>query len=133
MATVVNTEIYSSLLAEYQPKAITSEPEYNKVLNDIEHLMKIGENLTPEESSLLETLAILVEAYEDSQSPLEPSSPRDVLLHLMEMQGLETSSLVGVIGSKDAVSEIINGERAISESQAKTLGKFFNISPSLFV
>ncbi|MGF1522155.1 MAG: type II toxin-antitoxin system HigA family antitoxin [Leptolyngbyaceae cyanobacterium] len=133
MAITVNTEIYSALLAKYQPKAITSEAEYNKMVNDIERLMNIGEDLTPEESSLLETLAILVEAYEDSQSPLEPSSPRDVLLHLMEMQGLEPSSLVSIMGSKDVISEIMDGERAISELQAKALGKFFNISPSLFV
>lgn len=133
MTTNLDTKIYNSLLLEYQPKAISSEDEYNQMLESVERLMAIGENLPPEENSLLETLAILVEAYEDSQFPLEPSSPREVLLHLMEMRELKQVDLVDVIGSKGIVSEIVNGKREISKAQAKALGEFFNISPALFI
>jgi HTH-type transcriptional regulator / antitoxin HigA len=51
----------------------------------------------------------------------------------MEAQGLKQIDLVKVIGSKGGVSEIVNGKRAISKSQAKALGEFFNVSPALFI
>jgi HTH-type transcriptional regulator / antitoxin HigA len=131
--TTLDIKIYSSLLTKYMPKSITSEDEYNQMLKNIEQLIGIGKDLTPEESSLLETLAILVEAYEDAQFSLGPSSPREILLHLMEVRQLKQIDLVDVIGSKGIVSEIVNGKREISKSQAKTLGEFFNVSPALFI
>jgi HTH-type transcriptional regulator / antitoxin HigA len=133
MTVTLDPKAYSSLLLRYQPKVITSPEEYDQSLEVIESLMEKGEALTLEESSLLETLAILVEAYEETQSPLEDSSPQAVLLHLMEAQGLKQTDLIKVIGSKGIVSEIVNGKRAISKSQAKALGEFFNVSPALFI
>jgi HTH-type transcriptional regulator / antitoxin HigA len=40
---------------------------------------------------------------------------------------------VGVIGSSGIVSEVVNGKRSISKSQAKKLGEIFQVSPSLFI
>ncbi|NER21547.1 MAG: transcriptional regulator [Symploca sp. SIO1B1] len=133
MAITLDNKAYGSLLATYQPKIIASEDEYNRTLESIEQMMVRGEELTPEENSLLELLSILVEIYEDSQLSLEPSSPQDILLHLMDARQLKQSDLVGVIGSKGIVSEIVNGKRSISKAQAKALGEFFHISSSLFI
>jgi HTH-type transcriptional regulator / antitoxin HigA len=71
MSTVLNAQLYSSLLVEYQPKAIASEDEYNHTINSIDRLMELREDLSLEEGLLLETLAILMEAYQDTQLPLE--------------------------------------------------------------
>lgn len=133
MAITLDSKIYGSLLGKYQPKIIASEDEYNRTLELIEQMMVRGEELTPEENSLLELLSILVEIYEDSQFPVEPSSPRNILLHLMDARELKQSDLVGVIGSKGIVSEIVNGKRSISKAQAKALGEFFHVSPALFI
>ncbi|MFB8792194.1 MAG: transcriptional regulator [Potamolinea sp.] len=133
MTITLDSKTYGSLLAAYQPKIITSEEEYNRTLESIEQMMERGEELTLEENSLLELLSILVEIYEDSQFPVEPSSPQNILLHLMDARELKQSDLVGVIGSKGIVSEIVNGKRAISKAQAKALGEFFHISPALFI
>ncbi len=133
MTITLDSKTYGSLLAAYQPKIITSEEEYNRTLESIEQMMERGEKLTLEENSLLELLSILVEIYEDSQFPVEPSSPQNILLHLMDARELKQSDLVGVIGSKGIVSEIVNGKRAISKAQAKALGEFFHISPALFI
>jgi HTH-type transcriptional regulator / antitoxin HigA len=37
-----------------------------------------------------------------------------------------------VFGSQDIVSEVLSGKRSISKAQAKALGAFFNVSPTLF-
>lgn len=133
MTITLDPKTYGSLLARYQPKIIVSKDEYNHYLESIEQLMEQGEELTPEENSLLELLSVLVEAYEDSQFPMEPSSPQNVLLHLMEARELKQSDLVDVIGSKGIVSEVVNGKRSISKAQAKALGEFFHVSPALFI
>lgn len=133
MAITLDSKTYGSLLAKYQPKIIASEDEYNRTLELIEQMMVRGEELSPEENTLLELLSILVEIYEDSQFPVEPSSPQNILLHLMDARELKQSDLVGVIGSKGIVSEVINGKRSISKAQAKALGEFFHISPAVFI
>ena len=133
MTTLLNPKVYGSLLEKYQPKAIASESEYQKSLDAIASLMAKGEDLSPEESSLLETLAILVESYEETEFPIPTSSPRNVLIHLMEVRSLKQVDLVKVIGSKGVVSEILSGKRAISKLQAKELGSFFHVSPALFI
>lgn len=133
MTITLDSKTYGSLLAAYQPKVIASEDEYNRALESIETLMARGEELSPEENSLLELLSILVETYEDSQFPSESSSPQAALLHLMEARGLKQADLVEIIGSKGVVSEIVNGKRSISKAQAKALGEFFNLSPALFI
>jgi HTH-type transcriptional regulator / antitoxin HigA len=43
------------------------------------------------------------------------------------------SQIYGVIGSSGTVSEVVNGKRSISKSQAKKLGEIFQVSPSLFI
>ena len=132
MTSTLDRATYGSLLAEYQPQIITSEDEYNRAVESIERLMQ-REELTPEEVSLLKLLSTLVETYEDTQFPLEPSSPQDILLHLMGANELKQVDLVGIVGSKGVVSDIVNGKRSISKTQAKALGEFFNISPALFI
>jgi len=132
MTITLDRAIYTSLLAEYQPQIITNDAEYNRALESIERLMARVE-LTSEEVSLLKLLSTLVEIYEDTQVPVEPSCPQDILLHLMEARGLKQADIIGIIGSKGVVSEIVNGKRSISKAQAKALGEFFHVSPALFI
>jgi hypothetical protein len=44
----------------------------------------------------------------------------------MEQNDLRQADLVEIFGSRERVSEVVNGKRAISKSQAKALGEFFN-------
>ena len=91
------------------------------------------EELTVEEETLLSLWGLLIEEYE-SKYYLDPEvTPRDVLLHLIEVREIKQVELVGIIGSKGVVSEVVNGKRAISKAQAKALGEFFNINPSVFI
>ena len=132
MNKTLEKDKYSSLLLQYQPQVITSSESYNHAIDSIDQLM-MREELTPEENILLDLLAMIVEDYEARLVQLEPSPPLDILLHLMEARGNKQADLVGVIGSKGVVSEIVNGKRAISKTQAKKLGDFFNVSPALFI
>ncbi|MCC5638658.1 transcriptional regulator [Nostoc sp. CHAB 5844] len=123
---------YSQLLIELQPKVITTEEEYERTLETVEKLMAC-KNLTPEQTAILQLLVTLIEEFENKHYSLEASSPHAILKHLMEVRGIKQSDLVRIIGSKGVVSEVVNGNRAISKAQAKALGEFFHVSPALFI
>jgi HTH-type transcriptional regulator / antitoxin HigA len=131
MTLTIEKTIYGELLAESQPKVINDEQEYDNALEIVDALMSNNE-LTPEETALLDVWAILIEDYEDQNYPMAESTPQEVLLHLMEVKELRQLDLIGILGSKGVVSEVVNGKRSISKAQAKALGEFFKVNPSLF-
>jgi HTH-type transcriptional regulator / antitoxin HigA len=47
-------------------------------------------------------------------------------------RGLKQKDLVPVFGSQGIASEVLNGKRGIIKAQARALGEFFKVSPSLF-
>jgi HTH-type transcriptional regulator / antitoxin HigA len=75
----------------------------------------------------------LIETYEMEHYALEVSQPHEILQHIMESSATRQADLVGVVGSSGVVSEIVNGKRAISKAQAKALGEYFKVLPSLFI
>ena len=123
---------YSKLLAEIAPRAIETEEEYDRLLAVAERLT-FAKNLTPEERVLYKLLVTLIEVYETENYPIDKSEPHEILQHIMESSGTRQADLVGIIGSSGVVSEVVNGKRAISKAQAKALGDYFKISPSLFI
>jgi HTH-type transcriptional regulator / antitoxin HigA len=139
MIHTINRNIYGDLLAQHQPKAIETEAENEAAIllaESLEHRQR-----TPEEDALLELLIILIEKFEDTSYPVPNVEPDRMLLHLMEARNMKQEELVGVIGSRGVVSEIVNGKRfstgeatpTISKAQAKALGQLFHVSPSLFI
>ena len=131
MTRTIDKEVYANLLAQYQPKVIETEEENEAALalaEELEH-----RDRTPEEDALLDLLVTLIEKFEDEHYQLGGSTPQSILLHLMEARDLRQEDLIGVIGSRGVVSEIVNGKRGISKAQAKTLGEFFHVSPELFI
>ncbi|MCC3412953.1 MULTISPECIES: transcriptional regulator [unclassified Microcoleus] len=123
---------YSNLLAEVAPRAIETEAEYDRLLAVAEGLT-FAKNRTLEEKALHKLLVTLIEVYEDQNYAIDKSEPHEILHHIMEASGTRQADLVGIIGSSGVVSEVVNGKRAISKAQAKALGDYFKVSPSLFI
>jgi HTH-type transcriptional regulator / antitoxin HigA len=133
-SAVMNSASYGKLLAKTQPRPIHSEQGYDQMIEKIAALMgRDEENLSPEETSLLEMMSILVERYEQERYPVEPSKPGEIIQFLLEQRGLRQNDLAKVLGSKSHLSEILSGKREPSNEQAKKLGEFFHVSPALFI
>ncbi|MBW4669843.1 MAG: transcriptional regulator [Cyanomargarita calcarea GSE-NOS-MK-12-04C] len=133
MTLIFNPEKYQELLVKYQPKIIRTEEENEKALAIVEKLMH-QPNRSLEEDELYALLITIIEKFEQEYySPGDDSTPRSMLLFLMEQRGIKQSNLVGVIGSKGIVSEVVNGKREISKAQAKALGDFFKVDPGVFI
>ena len=111
-----------------------TEDEYDRMVAAVEQLIDKGETqLSPEESALLETMAILVQAYDDRYHPLPALAPSEMLAYLMETSGRAAKDLLPVFGTRDRVSEVLNGKRSISKEQAKKLATVFNVAIDLFI
>jgi HTH-type transcriptional regulator/antitoxin HigA len=132
MTLTIDKTIYSQLLGKFQPRIIKNIEEYNEARCILLELMMRPER-SPEETELLQLMAMIIQEFDKKQEQPEPASPQEVLLHLMEERNLKQVDLVGKIGSKGVVSEIVNGKRSISKSQAKTLAEIFHVSSSVFI
>jgi HTH-type transcriptional regulator/antitoxin HigA len=132
MTLTFNRVAYSNLLSQYTPQVIETEEEYDRALAIAEKLT-FAKDRTLEEKALHKLIVTLIEAYETEHYPMEESKPYEILNHLMESSGTRQAELVGVIGSSGVVSEIVNGKRTISKTQALALGHYFKVSSSLFI
>ena len=122
------------LTAPIVVKAIETEEEHDRMIAAVEHLMDKGEDhQSPEESALLETLAILIQAYEDRHHPLPPVMPNEMLRYMMETSGRTAKDLLPLFGTRGRVSEVLSGKRAISKVQAKQLAAVFTATVDLFI
>lgn len=133
MTTTFNPENYSKLLIKYQPKPIRTEAENERALAIVEELM-YSPNRNPEENEFYDLLVTLIEKFErEFYAPGKGTTPHGILNFLMEQQNVKEKDLVGIIGSEEVVAEVIKGKRDMTTEQIKTLGKFFNIDPSVFI
>ena len=132
MTLTINPSDYAQLLVKYQPKVIETEAENDRAIElaqELEH--KADRSL--EEDAILELLVTLIEKFEDENYSIPEGTPHFMLLHLMEAGGIKQENLVGVIGSRGVVSEVVNGKRSISKAQAKALADFFSVDVGLFI
>jgi HTH-type transcriptional regulator/antitoxin HigA len=131
----MTTLTYSQLLTQIQPRPIQSPADYEAMLSQLERLMEIEESqLSDEEASMLELLAMLIEDYETKTNPMpNTASPHDVLDELVAAHQLRQKDLLDIFGSKGIASEVFNRKRGISKTQAKALGQRFNLPPSVFL
>ncbi|MGI0495444.1 helix-turn-helix domain-containing protein [Alkalinema pantanalense CENA528] len=132
MTLTFDTAAYRDLLTETIPRPIESEEEYDRLLAITERL-HFKSDCTPEETALYQLLVTLIESYEQTVDPIPAASPLEMLTYLMETSETRQADLVGILGSSGVVSEVVNGKRTISKAQAKALGDYFQVSPSLFI
>jgi HTH-type transcriptional regulator/antitoxin HigA len=132
-ALVIDDKKYARVLARVLPRVISSEAEHERMLAEVEKLMDKGERRTAEEGAVLELMVRLVTAYEEERYPLPTFSPREMLLYLMEQRGLRQADLLPIFKSRGYASDVVNGKRAISKTQARRLAEYFRVSVDLFV
>jgi len=130
----VDPKKYARLANRIVVRAIETEQEYDRMVAAVEHLMDKGEDrLSPEESALLETMAILIQAYDDRHHPLPSVAPNEMLAYLMETSGRTAKDLLPVLGTRGRVLEVLSGKRSISKEQAKKLASVFKVTVDLFI
>jgi len=132
-ATLLDERQYRKLLDETLPVVIRTEAEYYRLLATTAALMEKPEDeISEEEGRLLELLSILIEEYEGRAHPLPKAEPHKMLAYLLEEKNMKPSDLWTVL-PKSRVSEILNGKRSISKTQARQLAELLRVPVDLFV
>jgi HTH-type transcriptional regulator / antitoxin HigA len=110
---------------------IRSETDYDRALRRIEELWNARER-SPE-SDELEVLATLVEAYERQHYPIDLPGPLDAIRFRLEQRGEDLRALVGVIGQRTRVYEVMRGDRPLSISMIRRLHKRLGIPAEVLI
>jgi HTH-type transcriptional regulator / antitoxin HigA len=119
-------EFYAPLLA------IRNTREYEATVEKLNALVdEIGDYPKDPRYRLIDTLSILVEAYEKEQYPIPDTSGIEMLRFLMEQHGLSQGDLPE-IGSQGVVSEILRGKRELNVRQIGALCERFGLPPGVF-
>lgn len=129
----VDPKRYGRLLSRKLPAIIRTEQENERLIAELEELDKRDDVLTPEEREYSHLLTVLIEAFEDANYALEPSTPHSRLRSLMEEHGLRQRDLLDVFGSRGIASEVVSGKRAVSKAQATKLAALFHVPADLFI
>ena len=81
----------------------------------------------------LEVLITLVEDYERRRYPMDPPDPIAAIRFRLEQQGLDQRALIGVIGSRTRVYEVLRGDRPLTLAMIRRLHERFGIPAEVLI
>jgi len=114
----------------YPLKIIKNKRDYAHALRSLE---SVFDETHGDLAEYAETLSVLIEYYESENFPVERRSGVDVLKFLMDQNDLKQKDLIGILGAKSTVSEILNGKRPLNLRHLRALADTFNVEPSTFL
>jgi len=116
----------------YLLRPIRTKGDYNRAIK-IAGALTAKTNLNQDQRDYLESLATLIEAYENTHFPIDAQDPIETLKFLLETNGLNGSDLGRILGQRQLGSKILKGERHLSKSNIKKLAEHFSVEPGLFL
>jgi HTH-type transcriptional regulator/antitoxin HigA len=112
-------------------KPIRTEADHQRALHEIEGLW--GAKSGTPECDRLDVLTTLVEAYEQKHFPFDPPDPIEAIRFRLEQQGLDTRALIGIIGSRSRVYEVMERKRSLSLEMIRRLHERFGIPAEVLI
>src|SRR5690554_7441096 len=100
-------------------KPIKSEQDYRSALNRLEVIFDAP--IDTKEGDEAEILSLLIENYENEHYPIDAPDPIEAIKIRMEELNMRQKDLVGIIGGKSRVSEILNRKKKRSEEHTSEL------------
>lgn len=80
-----------------------------------------------------EILSMLIDNYENQYFSIEAPDPIVAIKISMEEMNIKQKDLVGIIGGKSSVSEILNKKKRLTVDMIRELERLLNISASVLV
>lgn len=112
-------------------KPIHSEADYERALRRVEELWGSAEGSAVDDE--LDVLATLIEAYERDHYPVECPSPIEAIQFRLEQQQKDIKALIGVIGQRTRVYEVLRGKRPLSLNMIRRLHEEFDIPADVLI
>lgn len=112
-------------------RPIKSDKDYRDALSRLEVIFDAS--IDSEEGDEAEILSLLIENYENEHYPIEAPDPIEAIKIRMEELNMRQKDLVGVIGGKSRVSEILNRRKKLTVEMIRELEQTLHISASVLV
>ena len=112
-------------------KPIKSEKDYTKALKRLELIYDA--ELNSAEGDEAEILSLLIENYENQYFPIEAPDPIAAIKIRMKELDMKQKDLVGIIGGKSRVSEVLNKKKKLTVDMIRELESILQISASVLV
>lgn len=112
-------------------KPIKSEIDYRNGLKRLEVIFDAP--IDTKEGDEAEILSLLIENYENEYYPIDLPDPIEAIKIRMEELNMRQKDLVGIIGGKSRVSEILNKKKKLTVEMIRELERLLQISASVLV
>jgi len=112
-------------------KPIKTEKDYRNALERLEVIFDA--KIDTKEGDEAEILSLLIENYENEHYLIEAPDPIEAIKIRMEELNMRQKDLVGIIGGKSRVSEILNRKKRLTVEMIRELEKILQISASVLV
>lgn len=112
-------------------KPIKTEQDYERALERLEVIFDA--KINSKEGDEAEILSLLIENYENLYHPIDLPDPIEAIKIRMEDLNIKQKDLIGIIGGKSSVSEVLNKKKRLTIDMVRKLEKFLNISASVLV
>ena len=112
-------------------RPIKSEKDYRNALERLEVIFDAP--IDSKEGDEAEIISLLIENYENEHYPIEAPDPIEAIKIRMEELNMRQKDLVGIIGGKSRVSEILNRKKRLTVDMIRDLERILQISASALV
>lgn len=112
-------------------RPIKNETDYRNALDRLEVIFDAPTDT--KEGDEAEILSLMIENYENEHYPIESPDPIEAIKIRMEELNMRQKDLVGVIGGKSRVSEILNRKKKLTVEMIRELERILQISASVLV
>lgn len=122
------------LAAWHPPRPIQDQADYDNAIEAVAALIAVPRPTRPQRD-YLETLTILVEAYEKKHHAINTSKVRglDAMKFLLDENDMTGSDLGRLLGKRQIGWAILNGKRELSKAHIRKLADRFKVDPGLFL
>ena len=112
-------------------KLIKTEKEYDAALDRLNEIFDA--NPKTRKGQEAELLALLIENYEEEHYKIDAPDPITAIRIRMDEMQLKQKDLVGIVGSKGIVSEVLNRKRKLTVKMIRNLADKLKINPAILI
>jgi len=116
---------------KFELAILKSKKDYENALRRMEEIFEAKPNTV--EGKEAELLALLIETYEEEHFEIDLPDPIEAIKIRMQEMDLKQKDLIGIIGSKGIISEVLNRKRKLTVSMIRNLSQSLHIPAAVLI
>ena len=116
---------------KFELAILKSKKDYENALRRMEEIFDSKPNTV--EGKEAELLALLIETYEEEHFKIDLPDPIEAIKIRMQEMDLKQKDLIGIIGSKGIISEVLNRKRKLTVSMIHNLSQSLHIPAAVLI